>query len=123
MVLVPLVLISLPSLVEGKDFVDHGLDVVGFDRGDHVLELRPAADEDACVSWDLALSLIEGFAWTKVPGMLGRKGVSGGGERDCLTSHRADVREGVKHARRLLVGLEAADEARRVLARLAMQTR
>jgi hypothetical protein len=46
--LVPHVLVSVLCLVEGEDlFVDDGLDVVCFDGAVHLLELQPAADQDA----------------------------------------------------------------------------
>jgi len=45
-VLAPLVLIRLLGLLEREGLVNDGLDIVGLDRGDHVLELSPATDED-----------------------------------------------------------------------------
>lgn len=56
MLLVPHVLVSVAGLVEGEDlFVDDGLDVVCFDGAVHLLELQPAAHEDAADGADVVL--------------------------------------------------------------------
>ena len=61
MLLVPHVLVSVAGLVEGEDFfVDDGLDVVCFDGAVHLLELQPAAYEDAADGADVVL----GVGWS-----------------------------------------------------------